>query len=70
MTNSIGQTTLGFVKGEIVILLDALEGQNTDEMTSEGMEARTKLIDRLFRANLRLKEPRKGSYAWPPFIEN
>tara|TARA_B100001939_G_scaffold348095_1_gene372591 strand:+ start:2906 stop:3118 length:213 start_codon:yes stop_codon:yes gene_type:complete len=70
MTNSIGQTTLGLVKGEIAILLDALEGQNIDDMTPWGIEARTKLINRLSRANLRLKEPRNGSYAWPPFIEN
>ena len=57
MTNSIGQTTLGFNKMEVRLLLDALEGQSTVNMTEEGQDARIKLIKRLTRSEGRLVEP-------------
>jgi len=57
MTNSIGQTTLGFNKMDVRLLLDALEGQITVNMTEEGQDARIKLIKRLTRSERRLVEP-------------
>ena len=57
MTNSNGQTTLGFNKMEVRLLLDALEGQPTISMTEEGQDARIKLIKRLARSEGRLVEP-------------
>ena len=57
MTNSNGQTSLGFNKMEARLLLDALEGQPTISMTEEGQDARIKLIKRLARSEGRLVEP-------------
>jgi len=57
MANSHGQTTLGFNKLEIRLLLDALEGQSTVNLTEEGQDARIKLIKRMTRSESRLVEP-------------
>ena len=54
MTNTVGQTTLGFSKVDVWILLDALEAQRTLNMTDEGYEARIKLMKRLTKARDRL----------------
>lgn len=65
MTNSHGMTTLGFNKMEIRLLLDALEGQNTVNMTEDGQDARIKLIKRLTRSESRLVEPKSwNAYPW------
>lgn len=42
---------------EVRLLLDALEGQFTDNMTGAGQDARIKLIKRLARSEGRLAEP-------------
>ena len=60
MTNSNGQTTLGFTKLEVRLLLDALAGQNTEGMTDKGQEAQMRLIQRLTRSENRLVEPDFG----------
>ena len=57
MTNSNGQTTLGFNKLELRLLLDALEGQDTVNMTDAGQNAQIKLIKRMIRSESRLVEP-------------
>lgn len=67
MANSNGQTNLGFNKLEIRLLLDALEGQNTVNMTDEGRDARTKLISRMTRSEGRLVEPQ--SWNANPWID-
>ena len=65
MANSIGQTTLGLNKMEVRLLLDALEGQFTDNMTEAGQDARIKLIKRLARGEGRLVEPESwNAYPW------
>ena len=67
MTNSNGQTTLGLNKLEVRLLLDALEGQNTVNMTQDGEDARIKLIKRLARSEGRLVEPQ--SWNANPWID-
>ena len=67
MANSNGQTNLGFNKLEVRLLLDALEGQFTDNMTEAGQEARIKLIKRLSRSEGRLVEPQ--SWNANPWID-
>ena len=67
MTNSNGQTTLGLNKLEVRLLLDALEGQNTVNMTQDGEDARVKLIKRLARSEGRLVEPQ--SWNANPWID-
>ena len=57
MKNSNGQTTLGFDKREILILIDALEGQQTHDMNDEGLTTQEKLIKRLTSAENRLTTP-------------
>ncbi len=65
MANSIGQTSLGFNKLEIRLLLDALEGQDTESMTDEGQNAQRKLIKRMIRSESRLVEPDFwNAYPW------
>ena len=54
MTNTVGQTTLGFSKADVWILLDALDSQRTLNMTEDGYQARIKLMKRLIRARDRL----------------
>tara|TARA_Y100000289_G_C3836671_1_gene106391 strand:- start:292 stop:495 length:204 start_codon:yes stop_codon:yes gene_type:complete len=67
MTNSNGQTTLGLNKMDVRLLLDALEGQNTVNMTQDGEDARVKLIKRLARSEGRLVEPQ--SWNANPWID-
>tara|TARA_R100001463_G_scaffold22047_2_gene52970 strand:+ start:745 stop:942 length:198 start_codon:yes stop_codon:yes gene_type:complete len=55
MTNTVGQTTLGFSKVDVWILLDALDAQETVNMTEDGYQARIKLMKRLIRARDRLE---------------
>jgi hypothetical protein len=57
MTNSNGQTTLGLSKLDVRLLLDALQGQTTDNMTETAQGAQAKLIKRLTRSEHRLVEP-------------
>ena len=66
MTNSHGQTTLGLNKMEVRLLLHALMGQSTTDMTESGQEAHTKLIVRLARSEMRLVEPQ--SWNANPFV--
>ena len=67
MTNSNGQTTLCLNKLEVRLLLDALEGQDTVNMTQDGEDARYKLISRLVRGEGRLAEPQ--SWNANPWID-
>ena len=67
MANSNGQTTLSFNKMDVRLLLDALEGQNTINMTQDGEDARIKLINRLARSEGRLVEPQ--SWNANPWID-
>ena len=67
MANSNGQTNLGFSKMDVRLLLDALEGQDTVNMTENGQAARTKLIKRLARSEGRLVEPQ--SWNANPWID-
>ena len=67
MTNSNGQTTLSLNKMDVRLLLDALEGQNTVNMTQDGEDARVKLIKRLARSEGRLVEPQ--SWNANPWID-
>tara|TARA_R110002020_G_scaffold34901_2_gene105871 strand:+ start:641 stop:850 length:210 start_codon:yes stop_codon:yes gene_type:complete len=57
MKNSNGQTTLGFDKREILILIGALKGQQTKDMNDEGLTTQEKLIKRLTNAEKRLTTP-------------
>jgi hypothetical protein len=65
MTNSNGQTNLGFNKLEVRLMLDALAGQDTERMTDEGQKARMQLIERMIRSKNRLVEPDSwNAYPW------
>ncbi len=66
MTNSHGQTTLGLNKMEVRILLCAVLGQSTRDMTESGQEAHSKLLKRLARSEMRLAEPQ--SWNANPFV--
>ena len=57
MTNSNGQTTLGFTKAEVLALLEALEAQHTHHLTEGEITVLDSIHKRLTRANHRLKTP-------------
>ena len=65
MANANGQTNLGLDKREVVILIDALQSQSTENMNAEGLKAQAKLIKRLLRSEGRLVTPKSwNSCPW------